>query len=114
MDKKTGESYLRHYMLDPCFNYGMIPQTWENGAHKDKDTGAYGDNDPLDIVEVSMNEVMRLGESRTIKVLGSLCLLDQGELDWKIIGINAEEAKKRNVKNVEDYNRLNPGALKVI
>ena len=21
---------LRHYMLNPCFNYGMIPQTWEN------------------------------------------------------------------------------------
>ena len=25
VDKKTGEAYLRHYMLNPCFNYGMIP-----------------------------------------------------------------------------------------
>jgi len=24
-DKKTGEKYLRHYMLDPIFNYGMLP-----------------------------------------------------------------------------------------
>lgn len=24
-DKKTGEKYLRHYGLNPCFNYGMIP-----------------------------------------------------------------------------------------
>lgn len=23
--KETGEKYLRHYMLNPCFNYGMIP-----------------------------------------------------------------------------------------
>lgn len=24
-DKKTGEKYLRNYMLNPCFNYGCIP-----------------------------------------------------------------------------------------
>ena len=113
-DKKTGMRYLRQYMLNPCVNYGMLPQTWENAQHKDRDTGAYGDNDPLDIVEVSMNTVMRLGESRTIKVLGSLCLLDQGELDWKIIGINSEEAKKHSIRNVEDYHRVNPGAIKEI
>jgi inorganic pyrophosphatase len=65
-------------------------------------------------VEVGMGQVMRMGESKTVKVLGSLCLLDQGELDWKIIGINLEEAKKHNIKNIEDYNRVNPGALKSI
>jgi inorganic pyrophosphatase len=56
-DKVTGERYLRHYMLNPCFNYGMIPQTWENSAHKDRETGAFGDNDPLDVVEVSIGEI---------------------------------------------------------
>ncbi len=35
-DKKTGELYLRHYMLNPVFNYGMLPQTWENNRHKDR------------------------------------------------------------------------------
>ncbi len=113
-DKKTGESYLRHYMLNPVFNYGMLPQTWENNRHKDRQTGAFGDNDPLDIVEVGMNQVMRMGESRTVKVLGSLCLLDQGELDWKIIGVNLEEARDKGIKNVEEYNRINPGALQAI
>ena len=29
-DKKTGELKLRHYALAAPFNYGMIPQTWEN------------------------------------------------------------------------------------
>ena len=29
-NKQTGEKYLRHYGLNPGFNYGMIPQTWEN------------------------------------------------------------------------------------
>ena len=56
-DKKTGEKYLRHYMLNPCFNYGCMPQTWENSAHKDRETQAYGDNDPLDVVEISMSKI---------------------------------------------------------
>lgn len=113
-DKKTGEKYLRHYMLNPCFNYGMIPQTWENSAHKDRETQAYGDNDPLDIVEISTSKIVTLGEHQAVKVLGALCLLDQGELDWKIIALNAAEAKEKRVKNMEDFNRTNPGALKEI
>jgi len=75
-NKQTGEKYLRHYMLDPCFNYGMLPQTWENSSHRDKETEAFGDNDPLDIVEMSPNKVYGMGETHTVKVLGSLCLLD--------------------------------------
>jgi len=27
---KSGNFYLRNYELMPFFNYGMIPQTWEN------------------------------------------------------------------------------------
>ena len=56
-DKKTGEKYLRHYMLNPCFNYGMMPRTWENNTHKDRETDAFGDNDPLDIVEMSTSKI---------------------------------------------------------
>lgn len=53
-----------------------------------------------------------MGEHQNVKVLGSLCLLDQGELDWKVIAINVAEAKERQIRNIEDYNRLNPGGLK--
>lgn len=34
------------------------------------------------------------GEIKSIKVLGSLCLIDQGELDWKILCMNEDEAIK--------------------
>ena len=40
--------------------------------------------------------------------MGSFCLIDQGEVDWKIIVIDAEEAEKENVKN--DLN-LDSGSL---
>lgn len=70
----------------------MIPQTWENDKYLDKETKCYGDNDPIDIVEIS-NKKFACGSITPIKVLGAVCLLDQGELDWKIICINSEEAK---------------------
>ena len=57
---------------------------------------------------------MQMGEHQNVKVLGSLCLLDQGELDWKVIAINVAEAKERQIRNIEDYNRLNPGGLKQV
>lgn len=34
------------------FNYGAIPQTWEDPSHKDEFTQVAGDNDPVDIIDV--------------------------------------------------------------
>lgn len=39
----------------------MIPQTWENGRHEDKETGLLGDNDPIDIVDMT-NRDMKMFE----------------------------------------------------
>ena len=75
----------------------MIPQTWENNRHKDRDTQCLGDNDPLDIVELGTKTIDTCSV-KTIKVLGALCLLDQEELDWKILCINIEEAQEKRVR----------------
>jgi inorganic pyrophosphatase len=34
------------------WNYGALPQTWEDPNHVDPHTSAKGDNDPIDIVEI--------------------------------------------------------------
>ncbi len=34
------------------WNYGAIPQTWEDPSHVDPDTGCKGDGDPIDVVEI--------------------------------------------------------------
>lgn len=31
------------------WNYGAIPQTWEDPGHNDKHTGYCGDNDPIEV-----------------------------------------------------------------
>ena len=37
---------------------------------------------------MSQKTTIKTGEVRNVKILGSLCLIDQEELDWKILTIN--------------------------
>ena len=51
-DIKKGK--LRHFTYGSIpFNYGCLPQTWEDPTVVHPDTQCLGDNDPLDVVELS-------------------------------------------------------------
>jgi len=69
------------------FHYGAFPQTWENSVTKDKRTGLYGDNDPLDCFDISSISAVS-GDVKQVKVLGAIAMIDGDETDWKVIGIN--------------------------
>lgn len=87
IDKKTKK--LRFYKIDPIFNYGFLPQTWENSSKIY--FGKYkGDDDPYDVVEIG-KKTFKIGEVVRVRVLGAFCLIDHGEVDWKILVINNEE-----------------------
>ncbi|XP_035254678.1 inorganic pyrophosphatase 2, mitochondrial [Anguilla anguilla] len=92
------------------WNYGAIPQTWEDPCHKDGDTGCCGDNDPIDICDIG-NKVCSRGEVIQVKVLGTLALIDEGETDWKVIVINVEDPEAKAFDNIDDVRRLKPGYL---
>jgi inorganic pyrophosphatase len=76
---------------DLPFNYGALPQTWEDpnqqGTWIDPKTNQKvitefkGDNDPIDVVEVSGISV-DMGKVITVRLLGAIALLDEGEMDW--------------------------------
>ena len=44
-NKQTGKKQLRHYGIPTTFNYGCIPQTWEDPAKG-------SDGDPIDLVDL--------------------------------------------------------------
>ena len=108
-DTKKGE--LRFFKYgDMPFNYGFIPQTWEDPSHQSKYidiSDLYGDNDPIDVVEISNNSY-KCGEILPIKILNVLALIDEGETDWKIIGIKYDEndANINNINNIFDAERI--------
>jgi len=72
------------------FNYGAFPQTWENPNYFDQRTQAKGDNDPLDVCEIS-GKPRKTGDVIPVKILGTYAMVDEGETDWKILAIDASD-----------------------
>jgi len=107
-DKKKGA--LRYYTYGASFfNYGMLPQTWEDPALKGFN-GTSGDNDPLDVMEIG-STAFKVGQVKPVKVLGDLQLIDQGELDHKIIVIALDDPLAASLNSAADLPRVMPGVL---
>lgn len=92
------------------WNYGAIPQTWEDPNHKDAETKCCGDNDPIDVCEIG-TQVCSPGQVIQVKVLGILAMIDEGEMDWKVIAINVKDPDAKKLNSIEDVRKSRPGHL---
>ena len=63
-----------------------------------------GDNDPVDVVEIG-SATLPTGSVATVKPLAVLAMIDDGELDWKVIAIKSDDPKASSVNDVEDVER---------
>ncbi|XP_023940666.2 uncharacterized protein LOC112047695 [Bicyclus anynana] len=93
------------------WNYGALPQTWEDPRHVDADTGARGDNDPIDVLEIG-SRVARRGDVLVVKLLGALALIDEGETDWKLLAIDARDPAAPALRGPRDVEAHFPGLLR--
>ncbi|XP_076297031.1 inorganic pyrophosphatase Nurf-38 isoform X1 [Lasioglossum baleicum] len=93
------------------WNYGALPQTWENPEVLDEATGYKGDNDPIDVLEIGYR-VAKRGEVLKVKVLGAVALIDEGETDWKIIVIDVNDPLAEQMNDVSDIEKHYPGLMK--
>jgi len=109
-DEKKGKARLYH---GPIFwNYGCLPQTWEDPGVKGNDDvgGAFGDDDPVDVVEIGAAS-LSMGSVTPVKVLGCLSMIDDGELDWKVIAINTADEHAGSINDVDDIEKFYPGTV---
>jgi len=113
-DIKKGN--LRFYPYNINWNYGLLPQTWEDpdvtNTEVDAD-GVAGDNDPVDVVEIG-SAAGKMGGVYKVKPVGVFAMIDDGELDWKVIAISTEDPKADLVSDVEDVEKHFPGELEKI
>ncbi|KAH8301427.1 hypothetical protein KR059_003192 [Drosophila kikkawai] len=93
------------------WNYGALPQTWENPDHIEPSTGCKGDNDPIDVIEIGYR-VAKRGDVLQVKVLGTIALIDEGETDWKIIAIDVKDPLASKVNDISDVDQYFPGLLR--
>lgn len=111
-DTKNGK--LRFFTYgDLPFNYGMLPQTYEDPDHQHPDTGYNGDKDPVDVVELS-EDALDLGTIVEVKVLGCMALIDEEETDWKILALSTSHPEINMISSIEDYEQRYPGKVEEV
>lgn len=110
-DTKKGR--LRDYPYNINWNYGMLPQTWEDPGHEHPEMKVMGDNDPVDVVEIG-SAALEMGSVTPVKPVGVYAMIDDGELDWKVIAISANDPKAADINDVEDVEKHFPGELEKI
>ncbi|GAB4853376.1 Soluble inorganic pyrophosphatase 6, chloroplastic [Ancistrocladus abbreviatus] len=112
-DTKKGK--LRYYPYNINWNYGLLPQTWEDPSFSNPEVeGAFGDNDPVDVVEIGEKQ-RKIGEVLKVKPLAALAMIDEGELDWKIVAISLDDPKASIVNDIDDVEKHFPqGTLTAI
>lgn len=106
---KTKAGLPRSYGLDSLVNYGALPQTYEDPAHKDAWTGLLGDGDPIDVCDISSTP-RPTGSVYAVKVLGALAMIDDGEMDWKVLAVRTDDPLAALAHDVADAN--SPDAVK--
>ena len=105
IDRRDGENRIIQYL--PYFgNYGFIPSTLSAETKG-------GDGDPLDIFVLS--EAIPQGSFLPVIPIGTVQLIDNGELDYKIIAVPADQ--QLNILKIKTLNELkskHPSILQII
>ena len=91
-------------------NYGAFPQTWEDPNKEHPVLKYKGDNDPVDVVEIG-SKALASGTVNKVKVLGVLAMIDDGELDWKVIAIHSDDPMASKLNDIGDVDKLMPGVV---
>jgi len=106
-----GSTRLAAFGRPVPFNYGCLPQTYRDPKCMDDLYNAPGDDDPLDILDLGDCPV-GVGEVVQCRVLGAVCLIDEGQADWKILAVNTEVGGKfSEATSIEDIDRIAPGRV---
>lgn len=95
IDKETGLIALdrANYTASPYpFDYGFVPQTlWE-------------DNDAIDVI-VLTTYPLDTGILVRVRPVAVMEMIDNGESDWKIIGVPVDDKRWDDVHDLEDLNK---------
>ncbi len=105
IDQRNGKDRVINFLPYPG-NYGFIPSTYSNPEKG-------GDGDALDIMVIS--ESVRSGTVMRVIPIGMLKLIDDNELDYKIIAIPSEADQQIvSVASFEELQTKHPQLVQMI
>jgi inorganic pyrophosphatase len=71
-----------------------------------------GDNDPLDVCNLTTSIEYQVGEVAQVKILGTYAMIDEGETDWKILVVDVRDPLAAQLNDLADIEKILPGTLK--
>lgn len=92
LDKKTGliaVNRLLHSSMKYPLNYGFIPRTYCD------------DKDPLDVLVICQSEILP-GSVMKVRTISGLHMIDDGEIDDKVIAVHVDDPLTSHIKEKED------------
>lgn len=92
---------LRDYHGPIFWNYGCLPQTWEDPNEEHPELKCFGDDDPIDVVEIG-SKSLSMGSVVPVKPLGVLAMIDDGELDWKVLAVSTDDPLAKEYNDIDD------------
>ena len=102
VDVVQNKKRIIQYLAYPI-NYGFIPKTLIK-----KKIG--WDGDPVDILV--FGDKFKTGDVVKVEIIGMLKLIDNKQIDYKVLGVTKEISK--NVKGLNEFEEKYPKALKII
>lgn len=100
----SGHTRLEELNEPLMFHQSFIPQTWVSDEQG-------GDGFPMDLVDISQNSERALLDINDFKVIGVLGLVHEGILDYKVLGIERQEAAQLKINSLQDYQKHNQNRL---
>ena len=104
VDKKTGMLSLDRVLYSPIHypaDYGFIPETKAE------------DGDPADVLVLGSDPLFP-GCVVRVRPIGMLNMIDAGEQDNKILGVQADNPRFDNIKDISDIEKFHTHHLKEI
>jgi inorganic pyrophosphatase len=106
-----GSAKLAKFGKPVPFNYGCFPQTYRDPNKADEVYSAPGDDDPLDVIDLS-DQPTKVGTIVRCRPLGAVCLIDEGQADWKVLVVNVDaKSPLADAMSIQDVERLAPGRI---
>jgi inorganic pyrophosphatase len=106
-----GSKKLQAFGHPVPLNYGCFSQTFRDPNEADSLYNAPGDDDPLDVLDLTA-EAAGVGEVVTCRPLGAVCLIDEGQADWKIIVVNTQaNCPLAAAQSIAEAEQLAPGRV---
>merc|ERR1711959_887585 len=57
------------------------------------------------------SKALAQGEISRVKVLGALAMIDDGELDWKVIAVDTRDEMASQLNDIDDVDKNLPGVV---